>query len=37
MTDVIYTLRSELELSFHVPKYSIGTMKYGFYFHNSPF
>lgn len=37
MTDVIFTLRSELELFFHGTKYGIGTMKYGFYFHNSPF
>lgn len=37
VTDVIFTVRSELDLFFNEPKYGIGTMKYDFYFHNSPF
>lgn len=37
MTDVIFTLRSELDLFFNVPKYGIGTMKYDFYFHKFSF
>lgn len=32
MIDVIFTLRSELDLFFHVPKYGTGTMTYDFYF-----
>ena len=32
MIDVIFTLRIELDLFFHVPKYGIGTMTYDFYF-----
>lgn len=37
MIDVIFTLRTELFLFFHVPEYGIGTMTYDFYFQNSTF
>ena len=37
MIDVIFTLRIELDLFFHVSKYGIGTMTYDFYFQKLDF